>query len=116
MGFGWDDVNIYKFGVQWQYQPDLAFQAGYSYATDVFKGSQALFNVLAPAVVKRHFSFGLGKKLEGGSEINLAFTCTRKRRCMGQIQTLVVSWTDRPCVYGSMGLEIGWKYRFLIMH
>ena len=73
LGFGWEDMDIFKFGLQWEYRPDLTFRAGYSYASDAFPGSQALFNVLAPAVVKEHFTFGLGKKLDSTSEINVAF-------------------------------------------
>ncbi|MCB1868761.1 MAG: outer membrane protein transport protein [Gammaproteobacteria bacterium] len=113
MGFGWDDVNIYKFGVQWQYQPDLAFRAGYSYATDVFKGSQALFNVLAPAVVKRHFSFGLGKKLEGGSEINLAFTYMPEEKVYGtNPNTGGITGQTGHVYMDQWELEIGWATAF----
>ena len=83
LGFGWDDIGIYKFGLQWQYRSDLAFRAGYSYSTDVFEGGQALFNVLAPAVVKRHFTFGIGKTLPGGSEINMAFAYMPEEKLHG---------------------------------
>lgn len=72
LGFGWDNLNVYKFGLIWEYKPDLTFRAGYSYATDTFQNTQALFNVLAPAVVKEHFTLGLGKKLGTNNEINLA--------------------------------------------
>ena len=72
LGFGWEDVDVYKFGVQWVFQPDLRFRAGFGYTSDTFEGTQALFNILAPAVVKKHFTFGLGKTLRSGDDINLS--------------------------------------------
>jgi len=72
LGFGWKDVNVYKLGMEWEYRPDLRFRAGFGYTSDTFEGSQALFNILAPAVVKKHFTLGLGKTLKKGNEINLS--------------------------------------------
>ena len=83
LGFGWDNVNVYKFGLSWDYKPDLTFRAGYSYATDTFQNIQALFNVLAPAVVKEHFTLGVGKKLASNNEINLAVMYAPEERVHG---------------------------------
>ena len=110
LGFGWDDVNIYKFGLQWQYRPDLAFRAGYSYATDVFDGGQALFNILAPAVVKRHFTFGIGKQLPGGSEIKLAFAYMPEEKVYGT-NTNTGPQTGHLFM-DQWELEIGWATSF----
>ncbi|MCP5418444.1 MAG: outer membrane protein transport protein [Chromatiaceae bacterium] len=110
LGFGWDDVNVFKFGVQWQYRPDLAFRAGYSYASDAFEGSQALFNILAPAVVKRHYTFGIGKTLPGGSEINLAAAYMPTERVYG---TNPNTGPQTGNVFmDQWELEIGWSTSF----
>ncbi len=73
LGFGWDDMTIFKLGMQWQYQPDLTVRAGYSHASQVIPHTQALFSILAPAVVRDHFTLGFGKKITPDSEINLSF-------------------------------------------
>lgn len=110
LGFGWNDVNVYKFGLQWQYRSDLTFRAGYSYASDAFEGDQALFNILAPAVVKRHFAFGIGKKLDNGSEINLAFTYMPEEKVHG---TNPNTGPQTGHVYmDQWELEIGWETSF----
>lgn len=83
MGFGWDDINIYKFGLQWEYRPDLVFRMGYATASDAFPDSQALFNTLAPAVTKRHFALGFGKILESGTEINVSFNYAPNEKVYG---------------------------------
>ncbi len=83
LGFGWDNVNVFKFGLIWDYQPDLTFRAGYSYATDTFDDTQALFNILAPAVVKSHFTLGVGKKVSPESEVNLALMYAPENKVHG---------------------------------
>jgi len=110
LGFGWNDVNIYKFGVQWEYDPKLTLRAGYSYATDAFDGSQALFNILAPAVVKHHYTAGLGWKLENNSEINMALMYAPEESVTGSNfntgpQTGEL-WMDQ------WEIEVGWSTRF----
>jgi long-chain fatty acid transport protein len=74
LGFGWDDVNIYKFGVQWEYSPKLTLRAGYSYASEAFAATQGLFNTLAPAVVRTHYTFGFTTPISDSMELNLAFS------------------------------------------
>lgn len=73
LGFGWDDATIIKLGGEWHYQPDLILRAGYSRSTQVIPATQALFNILAPATVRQHFTLGLTKILNSlGSELNAA--------------------------------------------
>ena len=72
LGFGWDDMTIVKTGVQWQYRSDLTLRAGYSRASQVIPQTQALFSILAPAVIRDHFTVGLGKRISPDSEINLS--------------------------------------------
>jgi long-chain fatty acid transport protein len=57
-GFGWTDQNAYKLGVSWQALPDLRLRAGYVYNTLNFTPSETLFNVMAPATVRSHYTAG----------------------------------------------------------
>jgi long-chain fatty acid transport protein len=83
LGFGWKDVDVYKVGVQWRYQPDLSLRAGYSHATEAVPGSQALFNILAPAVVQDHWTFGLTKALDRQNDINVSFMYAPEEKVRG---------------------------------
>jgi long-chain fatty acid transport protein len=110
LGFGWNDVNVYKFGLQWEYNPKLTLRAGYSYATDAFDSSQVMFNILAPAVVKHHYTAGLGWKLDKESEINVALMYAPEESVTGDnpntgFQTYEV-WMDQ------WEIEVGWGTRF----
>jgi long-chain fatty acid transport protein len=72
-GFGWDDMTTYKLGVQWDYGGDWVFRAGYSHGEQPIPESEMTFNILAPAVIEDHFSFGFTKKTATDNEWSVAF-------------------------------------------
>lgn len=72
VGFGWRDMTVYKFGAQWDVQPDLTLRAGYSYGKQPIPTEGVLFNVIAPALIEHHFTLGLTKALNQRSEISVA--------------------------------------------
>ena len=74
LGFGWEDINVYSVGLQYQVDDKLTLRAGYSDADEPWKDVNTLFNVLAPATVEKHASLGATYKLDKQSRVNLAFT------------------------------------------
>jgi long-chain fatty acid transport protein len=72
-GFGWQNINVYKLGFQWQSSPAWTWRAGYSYNDQPIPKSQVLFNILAPGVVKQHFTFGFTRTLSDDSGIDFSF-------------------------------------------
>jgi long-chain fatty acid transport protein len=71
-GFGWDDVDVVKLGVEWRTSPDLTLRAGYSHATNPIGERDVLFNILAPAVVQDHITAGLEYRLSSTLSLELA--------------------------------------------
>jgi len=71
-GFGWDDTTVFKLG--WQYEPNNLWtvRLGYSYAKMPINAADVTFNMLAPAVVEDHYTFGLTRKVGKDHEINFA--------------------------------------------
>jgi long-chain fatty acid transport protein len=72
-GFGWDDMTIYKVGVEWNTGSDWTWRAGYSNGDQPIPSSEVLFNILAPAVIEDHIAFGFSKKNGRGGDWNFAF-------------------------------------------
>ncbi|MGO9174438.1 MAG: OmpP1/FadL family transporter [Rhodomicrobium sp.] len=70
-GFGWQDINVYKLGVEWRYDPQWTFRAGYSYNDQVIPSSQVMLNILAPGVVQNHITGGF--KYAWSEKIDLEF-------------------------------------------
>lgn len=59
MGFGWENQNIYKIGVNYDYDSKWSFRLGYNYAESPIQEDQVLFNFLAPAVNEHHATLGM---------------------------------------------------------
>ena len=82
LGFGWNDQNVYKIGVNFDYSKKLSFRAGYNYGESQFDSDQVLFNFLAPAVNQHHLTLGAsyrhGKHHEFSASYMHAFKNTVK--------------------------------------
>lgn len=72
-GFGWRDMTIFKFGMQWGLSPDWILRAGYSHGKQPIPESEVVFNILAPAVIEDHLTLGFTYAASKSSEINFAF-------------------------------------------
>ena len=71
-GFGWDDVDVLKLGVEWRTSPDLTLRAGYSYATNPISSRDVQLNILAPAVVQHHITAGFEYRLDNAWSVEFA--------------------------------------------
>jgi long-chain fatty acid transport protein len=72
-GFGWDDVWVYKIGVDYAYSPQWNFRAGFNYAPVPYNDSQALFNILAPAVVEKHATVGFTYMVNPDTDFSMTY-------------------------------------------
>lgn len=79
-GFGWKDMTVFKFGLQWEMNPRWTLRGGYSYGKQPITGgndpmkSQVVFNILAPGVIEQHATFGLTTQLSPRLDLNAAVT------------------------------------------
>ncbi len=69
-GFGWDNIDIIKVGMQWETHPDVTMRIGYSHSDNPISSDQVLFNILAPGVIEDHVSIGATIETQMG-EFNL---------------------------------------------
>lgn len=71
-GFGWDDVDVVKLGIEWRTSPDLTLRAGYSYATNPISSRDVQFDILAPAVVQHHITAGFEYRVDDAWSVEFA--------------------------------------------
>jgi len=86
-GFGWKDMNVVRMAAIYRANPRLTLRGGVSYATDFIDGNEVLFNVLAPATIRWHASFGASYKMDNGWELAGAYTHAFKASKSGANQT-----------------------------
>ena len=67
-GFGWNDVTVVKFGVSWELNDSWTLRAGFGHTDQPIDSDQMTFNILAPAVIDDHVSFGFSRRSAGGNE------------------------------------------------
>ncbi len=73
-GFGWQDMTIYKLGVQWKSSDQWTWRAGYSLGTQPIPDSEVLFNILAPGVITQQASVGFTTAVNSSQDLNFALT------------------------------------------
>lgn len=116
-GFGWSDVNVYKAGVAWQMRPDLTLRAGYNHGDNPISSSDVTFNILAPGVIKQHWTGGFTWAVSPTSEFSGAFMYAPRESVSGA--SLFDAVLGMPGAAGTetismkqYSLSLGWSWKF----
>ncbi|MCU0839907.1 MAG: outer membrane protein transport protein [Rhodospirillales bacterium] len=112
-GFGWEDMTVYKLGIQYALNPQLTLRGGYNYGKQPIPASETLFNVLAPGVMEDHWTLGATWTLANKSELSFSFLYSPSVTVTGE--------NSIPPAFGggnvnlkmkemSFGVAYGWKF------
>jgi len=71
-GFGWEDMTVFKIGLQWARSDQWTYRFGYSYGDQPIPANEVLFNILAPGVIEQHATFGLTYTFANQSELDFS--------------------------------------------
>lgn len=74
LGFGWDDVTVFKIGAVYEHNANFTYRFGYAYNTEAFDDDELAFNVLAPAVIREHATAGFTYRPNGKDDQQVTFT------------------------------------------
>ena len=110
LGFGWQDINVFSVGMQYQANDKWTLRAGYSKGDVPWKNVNTLFNVLAPATIETHASLGMSYRLDKRNSVNLAYTHAFTNTVNG-----TSSFTGPQTGYVRMDqnmLQIGYSHEF----
>ena len=112
-GFGWEDMTVFKLGVDYQYDDKLVLRAGWNHGAQPIPAKETFFNLLAPGVVEDHLTLGATWTLENKAELTVAY--------MHAFEKTVNGSGSIPAAYGggeanlkmsedSLGVAYGWKF------
>lgn len=113
IGFGWQDVNAIKLGVEYQWDSRLLLRAGYNHSDNPIESRDVTFNILAPGVVQDHITAGFTYTLQGGSELTMAYMHAFKNSVSGPANNpnFPVGGTETLTMSeDSLGIAWGWKF------
>lgn len=68
-GFGWKDINVLKLGLQWRATNALTLRGGYNRGDNPVSGADITFNILAPGVMKTHYTAGFSWATDPANEV-----------------------------------------------
>jgi long-chain fatty acid transport protein len=108
-GFGWDDVKVVKLGAEYQVSKGLTVRAGFSWGENPIQARDAMFNILAPAVVKNHATLGFTYSM-GGGDLTVAYMHAFKEELKGP-DGLGAGGTNTLQMYeNALGVAYGIKF------
>ncbi len=74
LGFGWTDQTVYKIGAEYNISEKWIARAGWNYAkSPINEDREIIFNLVAPATVEHHLTFGGTYNLSADMEINASY-------------------------------------------
>jgi long-chain fatty acid transport protein len=112
-GFGWDDITVYKLGLEYQWNKNLLLRAGYSYADQPIDKDQTFFNILAPAIIEHHGTVGMTYTLDNGSEISMFYMHAFTNEVKGR-NSIPAAFgggeADIKMSQDAVGIAYGWSF------
>ena len=82
-GFGWQDIDVWKIGVQYMLNDQWTLRGGYNHSGNPIRPQDVTINILAPGVVQNQWSLGATWKLDAQSEISGAFMYAQNNSVTG---------------------------------
>ena len=109
-GFAWDDMTVYKIGLQWARSEQWTYRFGYSYGEQPIPDSDVLFNILAPGVIEQHATFGLTYTFANQSELDFSLAYAFENDVTGTnpldpAQTITLTMNQ-----WEVGVGYSWKF------
>lgn len=107
-GFGWEDVDVWKLGIEYKYSPKWTLRAGYSHSDNPIKSSEVVFNILAPAVIENHATLGFTYTVAPNQEMSMFYMHGFKNDVTGADPFF--GGTDKIQMYqNAVGFQYSWK-------
>ena len=109
-GFGVQDVDVVKLGLEWRRSPELTLRAGYSYNTAPIISRDADLNILSLGVVQNHFTGGL--KYQLARNLDLEFSAMYAPRAAVRGTELGAPLRSVEIEASQVEVTVGVAYRF----
>ncbi len=112
-GFGWDDVDVVKLGVEWQQSPEMIWRAGYAYASNPVGTEDVTLNIIAPGIVRHHFTVGGTRKFSDRDSLDFALVYVPTASISGPEVTPAGPTPGQVKLeMEQFSLSVGWTHKF----
>lgn len=115
-GFGWQDIDVVKIGAAWRMSDALTLRAGYNRGDNPIGSADVTFNILAPGVMKDHYTAGFSYSMAKGSEFTAAFMYAPRQTVTGASLFNAVlgpgAGGNETIGMRQYGVGAGWSWKF----
>lgn len=110
-GFGWRNINVYKFGMAYKLDPRMTLRAGFNHSDNPVTSRDVTFNILAPGVITNQLSAGLTFHIAQRSDLTVTYLHGFAQTVTGTTSPLLPGGgTDRISLEENM-IGIGFLHR-----
>ncbi|HEU4353582.1 MAG TPA: outer membrane protein transport protein [Burkholderiales bacterium] len=113
IGFGWQNVDAFKIGIEYQWSNALVLRAGYNKSDNPITPRDVTFNILAPGVIEEHMTLGFTYSWSKTGEITMAYMHAFENSVSGPANNpyFPVGGTETISLSeDSLGIAFGWKF------
>ncbi|MCK4713637.1 MAG: outer membrane protein transport protein [Marinosulfonomonas sp.] len=103
-GFGWDDINVLKLGMEWKTGNQMTWRAGYAYSENPIGPEDVNLGVLAPGVVTHHLTAGGTYAFSAQNSMDFAIEYAPENS--------VLSADGIEIYMSQISLSLGWTRKF----
>lgn len=112
-GFGWDDINVLKLGVEYKANDRMTWRAGYAYSENPVGPEDVYFGVLAPGVSTHHITVGGTYAISDKNSIDFAVEYAPSSTVNGFVPAGPPPAAAPGSIYMSQtSVSIGWTHNF----
>jgi long-chain fatty acid transport protein len=107
-GFGWQDINVWKLGVQYKMDDKMTLRAGYNHSENPIQSTDAMFNILAPGIVQDHVTLGMSFAVSKTSDLTVSYMHAFENSVTGPVDSF--GGVDTIKMHqDSIGIAYSWK-------
>ncbi len=108
-GFGWDDINVLKLGMEYKASPQMTWRAGYAYSENPIGPEDVFLGILAPGVVTHHLTVGGTYSFNANNSIDFAIEYAPNNAVTGPTAP---GPTFSTIDMDQISLSVGWTRKF----
>jgi long-chain fatty acid transport protein len=113
IGFGWQDIDVWKLGVEYKYSQALTLRAGLNHGDNPIGATDVTFNSVAPGVIENHVTLGFTYTLASGNELTMSYMHGFANDVSGSPNMYfpaAAGATEKIEMYqNSLGIQYSWK-------
>ena len=114
-GFGWQDIDVWKLGIEFKHSQQLTLRAGYNHGDNPIMARDVTFNILAPGVIENHATLGFTYTLASGNELTMSYMHAFKNDVSGT--SILPAFGGNPpagtekieMYQNAIGVQYSWK-------